>query len=201
MADDAKWEKWNQRWGNRVLSHPVRHRPPPPTWLAGECAQLLSGEGLLVDACARLKEISEDPNTTYIRRARAADRNQQEGAKTRFIERVHFGGGWPLMQVGGLKYGALFESHISVTQLDRLEINLPGIVILSMPGTDGRRTLQFGTDVSLSFRLGDFRAPGFNQAFVLHLNVANAWSSVGTAAFGFDNRVSLAGLSVTFKNR
>ena len=111
ISEDAKWEKWNKQWGNKVLSHPVRHRPAPPAWLAEECSQLIGGEGLLVQACSHLKEISEDSNTAYIRKAMAAQRKQQESSKTRFIERVHFGAGWPLMQVGAFKYGGLFESE------------------------------------------------------------------------------------------
>jgi hypothetical protein len=200
MSEDAKWEKWNKQWGNKVLSHPVRHRPAPPAWLAEECSQLIGGEGLLVQACSHLKEISEDSNTAYIRKAMAAQRKQQESSKTRFIERVHFGAGWPLMQVGAFKYGGLFESHVSIAHLGRVGFNLPGILILSMPDGNGGRLVKLGTDVTLSFRLGNFRVPGVRQAYVLHLNIANAWTDASAAALGFENRTSLVGLSVTIKN-
>ncbi len=200
LSDNAKWEKWNKRWGNTVLPHPVRHRPAAPAWLEEECSQLIGGEGLLVQACSHLKDISEDRNTAAIRQATAAQRKQQEGFKTRFIERVHVGAGWPLMQVGGFTYGALLESHVSITNLGRIEINLPGIMILSVPDENGHRVVKFGTDLTLSFRLGEFQVPGIKQRYVLHMNIANAWTGVGSPAFGFDSRASLIGLSVTIKN-
>lgn len=201
LRDEANWEKWNQKWGNRVLSHPVRHRPRYPDWLPAECAQLLGGNGLLVDACGRLSEASEDPTTASIRKATVAQRNVQENVKTRFIERVHFGAGWPLLQAAGFKYGGLFESHVSIAHLGRVAFNLPGVMILSLPDESGRRLLTFGTDLTVSFRLGDFQVPGFKQPLVLHMNIANAWTpTTGAAAFGFDSRSSLVGLSVTVKH-
>ena len=201
MADDADWEKWNNRWANRIAGHKRRQRPEPPPWLAGECAQLLGGEGLLVRACAHLKEISEDFAAARVRQTMTAQRQRHEEPKSRFIERVHFGGGWPLMQTGGFKYGALLESHVSIMNMGRVEVNLPGIMILSLPDGSGGREVKFGTDVSLSFRLGDFRVPGIRQAYVLHLNLANAWTDADGAGFGLASRASLMGLSVTLKKQ
>lgn len=199
MSDDADWEKWNKRWENRIVGHKVRHRPEPPPWLAGECAQLLGGEGLLVQACGHLKDISEDFTTARIRQTMTAQRLRHEEPKTRFIERVHIGGGWPLMQTGAFKYGALLESHVSIMNVGRAEINLPGIMVLSLPDGNGGRAIKFGTDVSMSFRLGDFRVPGVKQAYVLHINIANAFADTEGAGFGFSSRASLMGLSVTLK--
>jgi hypothetical protein len=201
MAADADWEKWNNRWANKIEGHKRRQRPEPPAWLAGECAQLLGGEGLLVRACAHLKEISEDFTTARIRRTIATQRRRHEEPKSRFIERVHIGGGWPLMQTGGFKYGALLESHVSIMNMGRVEVNLPGIMILSLPDGNGGREIKFGTDVSLSFRLGGFRVPGIRQSYLLHLNLANAWTEADGAGFGLASRATLMGLSVTLKKQ
>ncbi len=200
MKTDKDWQKWNKSWGNRAYIK-IKHRPDPPVWLPDKCEKFFEDEVLLTQACDLLGEI-KDYTSSYIRRNMIAERNQKEAPiKTTFIERIHFGGGWPLVRdVHSFKYGGIFESHVSVANIGRLEINLPGVIILSLPDLNGVRGIRFGTHVGLGFRLMNFNMPGSKQTYVLHMNIAKAWANENIGGFGFQNQLSLAGLSVTLKN-
>lgn len=198
MKDDAKYLSWYKVKGNKVL---VKHRlrPEPPVWLSASCKETVF-QDLLISACELLREITDGPVASKIRSATLASRVQKEApTKTRFFERVHFGGGWPIVDdYRDVKYMAVIETHVSIADVGRVEINLPGIMFLSVPDTYGRRNIRQATHVGIGWRLKTFQIPSVSQKFVLHLNIAHAWP-MGGVKFASQRPVSLAGFSVTLK--
>jgi hypothetical protein len=198
MKKDSDYLKWYGVWGNRAIVK-RRLRPDPPVWLKEKCDGLQLSE-LLINACHVLKQRDEDSEVARIRATIALERQGKEKpTNTKFYQRVHFGGGWPLviMNIDGLKYGGLFETHVSIINAGKVEVNLPGLIILSMPNSRGGREIKIAPDITLGVRLTDFHVPGMRQQFVLHFNISNAWENLGTP--GFENRLSLADLSITVK--
>ena len=202
MKEDAKYLKWYKQHGNRARRGKLRQPPEPPTWLDAECLGLIGGEGILVDACARLREVREGAQLTKTRQAIADQRKQKEAPKnTAWYERIHIGGGWPIVSnLKHAKYGAIIETHVSIIDVGRFEINLPGIMFLSVPDRYGKRVLKQATHIGVSLKLKTFTFPGTKQRFLAHLNMSKAkimdgWSN----GFAEAEALSLMGLSFTVK--
>ena len=202
MKEDAKYLKWYKQHGNKARRVKARHRPEPPVWLEAECLGLIGGEGILVDACALLREIREGAQLTKTRETIENQRQQKEAPKnTAWYERIHFGGGWPIVSnLKHAKYGAIVETHVSIVDVGRFEINLPGIMFLSVPDRYGKRVLKQATHIGVSLKLRTFTFPGTKRKFLAHLNMSKAkildgWSS----GFAEAESLSLMGLSFTVK--
>jgi hypothetical protein len=202
LKEDTQYLKWYKQNGNKVRRGKLRHRPEPPAWLEEECLGLIGGEGILVDACVRLREIREGAQLTKTREAIETQRKQKEAPKhTAWYERIHVGGGWPIVSdLKQAKYGAIFETHVSIIDVGRFEINLPGIMFLSVPDRYGKRVLKQATHIGISLKLRTFTFPGSNQKFLAHFNLSRAkimgeWSSGLADA----DALSLIGLSFTVK--
>ena len=202
MKEDAKYLKWYKQYGNRARRVKLRHRPEPPVWLEAECLGLIGGEGILVEACALLREIREGAQLTKTRETIENQRKQKEAPKnTAWYERIHFGGGWPI--VSNLKQrntGRYVETHVSIVDIGRFEINLPGIMFLSVPDRYGKRVLKQATHIGVSLKLRTFTFPGSKQKYLAHLNMSKAkimdgWSN----GFAEAEALSLMGLSFTVK--
>lgn len=200
VKDDANYLKWYKAYGNRVRVK-LRHRPDPPDWLSTECVDLIGGEGLLVSACNLFLEIQEGELLTTTRKTIQTQRAQREALiKTKWFERIHLGGGWPV--VSDLKqsqYGAIIATHISVVDFGRVEINLPGLMFLSLPDNRGRRVIRQATHFGISLKLNTFTFPGTKQKYVSHLNLTNARVLDGFSKFASREPLSLIGLSFTVK--
>ncbi len=199
---DADWQTWHEQWGNHARVK-QRNRPEAPDWLAAECVDLIGGEGVLFRGCRLLENIRRESMGLQARRVTSAQVLLETRKKTSFIERIHVGGGWPLiMDANALKYGAIIETHVSILSLGRLEMNLPGVVLLSVPDEKGQRTVRPGTDVGVSLKVSEFRFLGTQKTGILYMNLSNAWiSAQATNGFGYQQRLSLVGLSVTMKKR
>ena len=200
MKEDAKYLKWYKQYGNKARRVTLRHRPEPPGWLEAECLGLIGGEGILVDACALLREIREGAQLTKTRETIEDQRKQKEAPKnTAWYERIHVGGGWPIVSnLKHAKYGAIVETHVSIVDIGRFEINLPGIMFLSVPDRYGKRVLKQATHIGVSLKLRTFTFPGSKRKFLAHLNMSKAkimdgWSNGFAEAEG----LSLMGLSFT----
>ena len=202
LKADAKYLKWYKQYGNKARGVKLRHRPEPPVWLDAECLGLIGGEGILVDACARLREIQDGAQLTKTREAIEEQRKQKEAlTKTRWYEKVHIGGGWPIVSdLKQAKYGAILETHVSIVDIGRFEINLPGIMFLSVPDRLGKRVLKQATHIGVSLKLRTFTFPGTKQKYLAHLNMSKARIMDGwSGGFAQDEGLSLMGLSFTIK--
>ncbi len=202
MKEDAKYLKWYRQYGNKARRVKLRHRPESPVWLEAECLGLIGGEGILVDACALLREIREGAQLTKTREAIDTRRQQKEApTHTRWYEKVHIGGGWPIVSdLKQARYGALLETHVSIVDVGRFEINLPGIMFLSVPDRNGKRVIKQATHIGVSLKLKTFTFPGYKQKFLAHLNFSKAKVMEGwSKGFAADDGISLMGLSFTVK--
>jgi hypothetical protein len=200
MKKDAEYLKWYKTYGNKAKRVKMRHRPEPPAWLDAECAALIGGEGVLVNACALLREIQEGDALTKARQAIEDQRAQGEQLnKTKWYEKIHLGGGWPIVSdLNQVKYGAIIETHISIVDVGRFEINLPGLMFLSLPGSHGRRIIKRATHYGVSLKLNTFTFPGTDKKFLAHLNFSTAKVD-GFTGVGNRDRLALMGLSLTVK--
>ena len=202
MKEDAKYLKWYKQFGNKAHRGKLRYRPEPPVWLEAECLGLIGGEGLLVKACALLREIQEGAQLTTARKAIDAQRQQNEAPKnTKWYEKIHIGGGWPIVSdLKQAKYGAILETHVSIVDIGRFEINLPGIMFLSVPDRHGKRVLKQATHIGVSLKLKTFTFPGTKQKYLAHLNMSKARIMDGwSKGFAATESLSLMGLSFTIK--
>jgi hypothetical protein len=202
MKDDDKYLKWYKRFGNQARGVKLRHRPEPPVWLEAECLRLIGGEGILVDACALLREIREGTQLTKTREAIDTRRQQKEApTHTKWYEKVHIGGGWPIVSdLKQARYGAILETHVSIVDIGRFEINLPGIMFLSVPDRNGKRVIKQATHLGVSLKLRTFTFPGTKQKYLAHLNMSKAKIMDGwSKGFATDDAISLVGLSFTVK--
>lgn len=200
VKDDLRYQKWYKTSGNKV-GVKLRHRPAAPIWLAAECVDLIGGEGLLVTACDLLREIGAGDALTNTRKAVQAQRAHKETLiKSKWYERIHLGGAWPIVNdLKRSRYGAIIETHISIVDVGRLELNLPGIMFVSVPDNRGRRVIKQATHFGMSLKLTTFTLPGTTQKFVSHLNFTNARIMDGFGNFANGEGLSLMGLSFTVK--
>ena len=200
VKEDAQYLKWYKAYGNRVRVK-LRHRPEPPDWLATECVDLIGGEGLLVSACNLLHDIHEGELLTNTRKTIQTQRAHKEAlVKSRWYERVHLGVAWPIVSdFKKSNYGAIVATHISVVDVGRVEINLPGLMFLSLPDPRGRRVIRQATHFGVSLKLNTFTFPGTKQKYVSHLNLTNARVLDGFSKFADREPLSLIGLSFTLK--
>ncbi len=200
LKEDAKYLKWYKAYGNQVRVK-LRHRPEPPDWLSAECVDLIGGDGPLVSACNLFHEIHEGELLTNTRQTVQTQRAHKEAlVKSKWYERVHLGVAWPI--IGDLtkpNYGAIVATHISVINVGRVEINLPGLMFLSVPDLKGRRVIRQATHFGISLKLNTFTFPGTKQKYVSHLNLANALVMDGFSQFADRDPLSLVGLSFTVK--
>lgn len=202
MKEDAKYLKWYKLYGNKARRVKARYRPEPPLWLEAQCLGLIGGEGILVDACGLLRQIRDGAQLTKTRETIEEQRKQKEAPKnTSWYEKVHIGGGWPIVSdLKQVKYGAIVETHVSIVDVGRLEINLPGIMFLSVPDRFGKRVLKQATHIGVSFKLKTFTFPGTKQKYLAHLNMSKAKIMDGwSGGFAEDAGLSLMGLSFTIK--
>lgn len=207
LEEDKKYRKWYLKYGNRALYDnktriKIRPRPESPIWLTAKCASEEILDPLLKSGCDVLQEIAADANVKLLREKIMAQRLQKESPwNTNLLKYVHIGGFWPVVDdFRRVKYGAVFESHVSIPMPGRLEINLPGIIVLSIPDRTGERVFRIGTDLGLGFRMREFYWPQTTQAFILHFNMVHAWPQGDIASqAGLSQELTLVGFSITAK--
>jgi hypothetical protein len=204
MDDFSEWKKWSERWGNRrepgwfTGSRDRRQRPDPPAWLFEWCRDLGDQGDEIDEPCTLLTEWATDFPTAQAANARAAGTSAAEdGAKTIWWEHVHLDAGWPALQSGVSLYGVI-GMHATTSVRGRFQIFVaPGMMLLNVPTSDGKRAWKLATSYGIAYRLGQIAFPGNRQA-LLHLNLAKAWllsagPDVPTRSTDF------VGLSLTFK--
>ena len=202
VRDYLAWKKWNQRWFNKISLGKRKKRPQPPVWLESHCSQLLENSSQLIMACDLLKEYLEDYKTRALRQRINIERVRKEApTKTMFFERIHLDGLWPILDASSYSYGGVAGIHVSLIDIGRVGIfGAPGVMLLSLPDEKGGRKLKIGVDYGISVRLFDFQPPHTKRLYVLHFNFANVWTTPSNSlGVGFQERLSIAGFSVTLK--
>jgi len=195
------WQEWSEQWLNRRQpgwfgTQSRRARPDPPSWLDAECQVFIEAEGLFQRAC-ELLAIWKDPDVADARRERADAQLQREApTKTKWWEHVHLDVLWPMTQLGASTYGVV-GTHVTMEMSDRLQIFVaPGVMLMNLPAERGRKWTP-AADWGISYRLFEFKAPGFGRRARLHVNVAKAWIFAGPKSIARTS-VDLAGFSLTF---
>lgn len=145
--------------------------------------------------------VSETSTLHWQQMAREAQIVQElerhEVKKTRFWERVHLDGLWAVTQTGSRIYG-LIGMHVTPVAVGRVQFfGPPGIILLSVPGEEGRVT-RLAYTWGVSVELFEFKLPGTQRRARAHVNLTKAWtfggdSNVLAARSGLD----VAGLSIT----
>lgn len=200
------WKAWFVRWHNRrepgwVKARPRRQPPQPPAWLPDACMAPLDDTGPLVDGCHAWREWERGDLalllSSQVEQTRAELERPQ---KTSWWQRIHLDALWPMTQSGSTAFGVA-GTHATVPVTDRVQVFLaPGAILMRLPTGDGSHTWTFGTDWGLSYRILDFRLPGMRRLSTLHLNIVRVWV-LGTTPVPVTRELSLAGFSVTFKER
>jgi hypothetical protein len=76
----------------------------------------------------------------------------------------------------------------------------PGVILMRVPGLEGRQTWSAATDWGFSFSLADFTLPALRRPTTLHFNIARVWI-LSPAGQTMPGQLYLAGLSLSFKQR
>lgn len=205
MDKDQDWKDWCEKWCNKALRHEaitrIRPRPEPPVWLSERCANhLFLVDELLSQACTLLGEITEDFKVANVRNEiEAAQKKKEAPERINFLEKIHFGSGWPVIRdVESFNNFALLAVHYSLRTVGRWEANSPGFILLNIARPGEEKRMKFGTYISVGFKWREVRLLG--RPYVLHFNMVNAWTSGSVGeSLGFQETLSLAGLSITLK--
>jgi hypothetical protein len=199
-----KWQRWNEEWHNKREPgwwgpRDRRQRPDPPSWLAGECRDVIAQEGVLVEGCRALHVWNEDEQTAQLRAQLASARTQKEApTRTLWWEHVHLDVLWPMAQTGSSVFGVL-GVHATVDVAGRFQVFVaPGAILLNLPTDDNRREWRPATDYGIAYRCFDFTFPGVERRATLHFNLAKAWVMAGPSNV-IKSSITLAGFSMTFK--
>ena len=201
-----KWQNWFARWRNQsepgwFASRGRLEKPAPPQWLPAACASLVEDSGPLVRGCQLWDawRRDEDGHSFAARQEAEARADRELPHKTIWWERVHLDALWPLTQVGSGVYGvAGVHTTLSLTKRAQIFL-LPGVLMMRVPALSGGGAWTTATDWGFSYRLGDFRMPGFGTPCALHLNIARVWL-LGAGELPLSGQLYVAGFSLTFRN-
>ena len=105
LKEYRAWEKWYERWGNRLAKNaadfPIwdrRKRPEPPAWLADVCRDAVMVDDQLWSACHILWTWDDQPIQILQRRgspvATSGGKAADTVVKTSFFQRLHLTGLW-----------------------------------------------------------------------------------------------------------
>jgi hypothetical protein len=205
--DYDEWKTWFVKWRGRIepgffSAKPRREAPVPPAWLPDACTSLVDDSGPLADACRAWRDSLQlnDGAGVIAQQAAQAQAAQEKVEKTVWWEHVHIDGMWPMTQTGSSAIG-IAGMHTTMFVTKRLQVFLtPGVILMRLPAVDGSRTWSAATDWGFSYRLFDFRFPGFDRPSTAHVNFARVWVLNGNGVT-MPGEVYLAGFSFTFKRR
>jgi hypothetical protein len=203
MRAYAEWKEWFEKWrGKREPglfgARERKAKPDPPAWLFDYCRNSAGVEATFVAGCRLLTDWQDDYATALIREQLRDERAQREApTKTKWWNHIHVDALWLTPQVPA-SYG-IIGIHGTFKVAGRLQLFVaPGAMLLNVPTPDGDREWRPATDLGLSYRLVDFKFPGYQRDATLHLNLAKAWI-IGQAGPFFDTSVDIAGFSFSFK--
>jgi len=204
-ADSDEWQAWFALWRNRRepgvwSTRERRPAPVPPDWLPQACRGGLEEEGTLGEACRAWRESVRAVEDETAARAAQARANLESPQRTAWWSRVHLDGFWPMTRSGTSAFG-IVGAHATMPVTRRFQVFVtPGVILMRLPGPDGRSQLTTATDWGFSYRLLDFRLPGFRRASSLHVNMARVWL-LGQSVVNAPGDLYVAGFSMTFNRR
>jgi hypothetical protein len=192
------WQRYDARWDNRPIHDgwgriaERKASPIYPEWLLGYCTSVAATG--LVDFDERTStacRLAADPRakmTAVPTGAQAAALDAESSLKSNFMRRIHLDGLWTTTSTQGRLYG-LVGSHLSLVDIGRLQVfGPPGVILLSVPDTDGSRQITLGYTWGVSVRLADMRF--LDRDMTLFANVTKLWVNSGEGATasmrGFD---------------
>jgi hypothetical protein len=204
------WEAWILRWGNRVAFNAAGgiikkrpERPEPPMWLAADCAQSLTTEGTLFEACRILAHW--DDLTHLILQQRnlggfIATTDVQP--KTSFLHRIHLSGGWVPAQLPAPNVYLVAGLQVGIVELGRATLPAVGVGLMAVADGEGGYEWKPATVIGIGYRLASFGFPWVNREANLHINIARATiHGAQSMPVGFDPSQNLVGFSLTFAKR
>ena len=207
------WEKWFERWGNRVARNfddqPLwerMKRPEPPVWLRAECQATWFPDGPLASACAILGQWDEHPLLIVQRRDSSrliSGKAEEPVSRSRFFQRIHLTGLWMEARYpAGSAYG-IVGLQIGVFETGRFTLPAVGMLLVMIPDGDGGHAWKPATTLGFGYRICDFVPPFISLQASLHLNVARTHlhgGHEGQLLPGMAN-VNFVGLSVSARRR
>ena len=171
-TDYTAWQAWFAQWRNTRepgwwKTRDRRIPPVPPAWLPGVCAGGLVEDGPVGDACRvyreSLRDLDDEAAALAAQRVTQARSALEAPQKTSWWSRVHLDGIWPMTRSGTSAFG-VFGTHATMPIKGRFQVFLaPGVIVMRLPSPDGSSQLTAATDWGFSFRLTDFRLPGFRS--------------------------------------
>jgi hypothetical protein len=211
------WEKWFERWGNRVVHNfneqmilKRKERPAPPVWLAEACQADRVGDDdePLTRGCYILSHWDDDPSLLVQRKQRAsqplrAGQAEEKVVKTWFFRRVHLTGGWTQAQYPSTHTYGIVGMQVGVLETGRFTLPAIGVMLLMIPDGHGGHEWKPATTLGFGLRLFDFAPPLIGKRASLHFNVARTSVHGGGAVQNVPGmaNASLVGLSVSATRR
>lgn len=160
----------------RVVPRP--ERPPEPAWLASHCAALTvtatatAPSERTSSACALLADPLAD--IALLQQQLVREQAEAPAKYSAFLRRLHVDGGWVTTSNGPRAYG-IVGTHITLVDVGRIQMfGPPGVMLLSVPDGDGRRTTLAYT-WGLSVRLTDLRVSAPTSNLSLFLTFSKLW--------------------------
>jgi hypothetical protein len=211
LKDYDAWEKWFEKWGNRVahssfsdqMTLDRKERPAPPLWLAARCESDVEGEVLLERGCGILRQWDDHPELILQRRryalAPSTRQADEKDLKSMFLQRVHVTGLWTQAQYPSSHAYGIIGMQVGVVETGRFTLPAIGVMLVMVPDGEGGHEWKPATTIGFGFRLCDFVAPFVGKQASLHFNIAR------TSVHGVQDErflpgvatVNLVGLSVS----
>jgi hypothetical protein len=184
LKEYRAWEKWYERWGNRLAKNAAdfpmwdrKHRPEPPAWLAEVCRDAVMVDDQLWSACHILWTWDDQPIQILQRRgspvATSGGKAADTVVKTSFFQRLHLTGLWVRAQYPSTPVYGVVGMQIGVVEVGRLTLPATGVMLVMLSDGRGGHDWKPATTVGLGYRLFDFIPPGQKKPFSLHVNVAS----------------------------
>jgi len=164
----------------------------PSLWAQSDdkaCARLPEETRRQTEACKSEAEKQEDAYQALLEER--ADKEKPKHSS--FLQWVHFDGLWMPLQSGASSYG-LIGAHMTIADVKGANIFGPPGVMLVLDSRNGKQRFRPALTWGVSMHLTDFRLPATERATQLYLNLTKCWTTGG-----YESGLTMAGLSVTFK--
>jgi hypothetical protein len=142
-----------------------------------------TGVADLQERTARACRLADDPwgaaDPAWLQAKAARDDAETPDKHSSFLTRLHVDGLGVTTSSGARAYG-LLGTHMTLVDVGRVQIfGPPGVMLLSIPDTGGRRRLTLGYTWGLSVRLADVRLLTPERKMTLFLTMSKVWLSSG----------------------
>lgn len=191
LAEMELWKQFELKYRNRpardsigrIVARPAR--PAVPVWLNPYCAAAkAAGVADLQERTERACRLAADPwggaDPAWLQAQAARDDAETPDEHSSFLTRLHVDGLGVTTSSGTRVYG-LVGTHMTLVDVGRVQIfGPPGVMLLSLPDTGGRRRLTLGYTWGLSVRLADVRLLTPERRMTLFLTMSKVWVNSGS---------------------